>query len=116
MDKEAEKMPPSSIYELLYRVDERQNIIIESFKDVKDEITSIKIDFRTAQDRMRDEVMKSIDNKVEPLIVKVSALEQKVQVLENKNSELAGGSRWSNRILDVVLTILLLYISYKATF
>ena len=116
MDKEAEKVPPSSIYELLYRVDERQNIIIESFKDVKDEITSIKIDFRTAQDRMRDEFMKSIDNKFEPLVAKVNLFEQRIQSLEAKNAELAGGSRWGNRILDVVLTILLLYISYKATF
>ena len=116
MDKETERLAPPSTYELLIRLDERQSVIIESFKDVKDEIASIKSDFRTAQDRMRDEFVKSIDNKFEPLVAKVNLFEQRIQALEAKSSEFTGGSRWSNRLLDVLLIILMLYISYKATF
>ena len=116
MERETEKYSSPSTYELLIRVDERQSVIIESFKDVKDEIASIKSDFRAAQDRMRDEFMKSIDNKFEPLVAKVNLFEQRIQALETKSSEFTGGSRWSNRLLDVLLIILMLYISYKATF
>lgn len=116
MERETEIHSSPSTYELLIRVDERQSVIIESFKDVKDEISSIKIDFRSAQDRMRDEFMKSIDNKIDPLATRVELIEKKLQLVEAQNSELVGGAKWGNRIVELILIILSVYISYKATF
>lgn len=115
MDKETERLAPPSTYELLIRLDERQSVIIESFKDVKDEIASIKIDFRAAQDRVRDELMKSMDDKIGPIVAKVTSLENEVQVLRDNMATMSGGAKWTRSAFEIIVTLLMLYVAIKTS-
>ena len=115
MDKETERLAPPSTYELLIRLDERQSVIIESFKDVKDEIQSIKIDFRAAQERVRDELMKSIDDRTGPLMVRLAALENEVDTLKTCVATASGGASWTRSAFEILMAIIMLYIAIMAS-
>ena len=115
MDKETEKLAPPSTYELLIRLDERQSIIIESFKDVKHEIQSIKIDFNTAQERIRDELMKSMDDKTRPLVARLVTLENDVDKLKECVATATGGAKWSRSGFEILIAILMLYVAIRTS-
>ena len=116
MEREIEggyRPPPQPTNYLLTLLDERHTIILESIREVKDEIHSIKIDVRTGEIRTRDELLKYIDDRTSPINTKLILIEADVDDLKECLSSTRGGYNWTRNIFEIIISILMLYIALK---
>lgn len=98
---------------LLALLDERHTVIIEAIKEVKSDIHSIKTDVRLGETRTRDELLKHIDDRITPIITKLTLIEADVDNLKECVSTTRGGYNWTRNIFNIIITILMLYIALK---
>lgn len=100
---------PSSTNEFLIRFDERQSIMSESLRDIKDEMISIKAEVRSSQVQTRDELIKRMDEVLMPIDKRVCALEADMRTMHEMRYGLSGGEK----LLGTLLVVLNIYIAYK---